>query len=533
MKTTKMILFLICLLVGAAVIAGCASGKKGADVGLDKSVITMALNQDTGPLDPHRYSPNNMFAQNLLYEPLVQYNQEGKIVPCLAESWDISPDGKKYTFHLRRGVVFSDGTPFDSKVIKQNFDKIVIEFKNEKMHKWLELLNQIQKVEVVDNYTVSLTLENPYYPVLQELALTRPVRFLSPTGFDQGGKFQKPIGTGPWVLSEYQKEQLAVFTRNEKYWGAKPAFQKLIIRIIPDSQTRVLALEGGEVDFLFGTNVIDYDSLNRLKGKGYSVQASQPVKTNALALNTSFGPTREEAVRLAIQYAVDRKALAQTLTSGYEEPAGTYFATNFPYCNLGLDPYSHNPQKAVSLLEQAGWKLSPGKEIREKDGQPLRLELYVMSELSNQKTFAEAIQGMSKNVGIGVDVIVEERASVLKRQKDGRFHLIFSNTWGPPYDPHSLVASMRAPSHADYQVQKGLPDKKEIDEKIGKVLLSVDEKARQDLYGEILGSLHRQGVYLPLTYTKMICVYGSKIGGFAFGGTEYELDWGKIRPSGK
>jgi nickel transport system substrate-binding protein len=533
MKVTRTgILLLICLLV-VAVTAGCASGKKGADAGAGKTVLTMALNQDTGPLDPHRYSPNNMFAQNLLYEPLVKYNEEGKIVPWLAESWDISPDGKKYTFHLRKGVVFSDGTPFNAKVVKQNFDKILSENKNEKMHGWLELLNQIQDVEVVDNYTVSLTLKNPYYPVLQELALTRPVRFLSPTGLDQEGKFQKPIGTGPWVLSEYQKEQFAVFTRNEKYWGVKPAFQKLIIKVIPDKQTRVLALESGEVDFLFGTNVIDYESLDRLKSKGYSVQLSQPVKTNALALNTASGPTREEAVRLAIQYAVDRKALAQTLTRGYEEPASTYFAPNFPYCNLGLEPYSYDPQKAVSLLEQAGWKLSPGKEIREKDGQPLRLELYVMSEDSMQKTFAEAIQGMLKSIGIGVDVIVEEGASVYKRQKDGSFHLIFSNTWGPPYDPHSLVASMRAPSHADYQAQKGLPDKKKIDEKIGKVLVSVDEKARQDLYREILGSLHRQGVYLPLTYTKMVCVYGSKIGSFAFSGTEYELDWGKIRPSGK
>lgn len=206
MKVTRTgILLLICLLV-VAVTAGCASGKKGADAGAGKSVLTMALNQDTGPLDPHRYSPNNMFAQNLLYEPLVKYNEEGKIVPWLAESWDISPDGKKYTFHLRKGVVFSDGTPFNAKVVKQNFDKILSENKNEKMHGWLELLNQIQDVEVVDNYTVSLTLKNPYYPVLQELALTRPVRFLSPTGLDQAGKFQKPIGTGPWVLSEYQKE---------------------------------------------------------------------------------------------------------------------------------------------------------------------------------------------------------------------------------------------------------------------------------------------------------------------------------------
>lgn len=529
MKSTRGGVFLLISVLIIVVISGCASGTKS--IGDKELVLTMGLNQDVGPLDPHRYSPNSMFAQNLLYEPLVKYNEEGKIIPWLAESWEMSPDGLKYTFHLRKGVVFSDGTPFNAKVVKQNFDKIISEYKNENMHRWLELLNQIQEVEVIDDYTVRLNLKNPYYPLLYELTLTRPVRFISPTGLDKEGKFQKPIGSGPWILSEYQKEQYAVFTRNENYWGVKPAFKKLVIKVIPDRHTRVLALEGGEIDFLFGTNVIDYESLDRLKSKGFSVKVSQPVKTRALALNTAIGPTREETVRLAVQYAVDRRMLAQTIARGYEEPAYTYFAPNFPYCNIGLEPCPYDTQKAAALLEQAGWKVPPGKEFREKDGQPLRLELYVMSDDSMQKAFAEAIQGMLKNVGIKLDVILEERASIYSRQKNGNFHLIFSDTWGPPYDPHSLVASMRAPSHADYQAQKGLPNKKEIDEKIGKVLVTVDEKTRQELYRDILGSLHRQGVYLPLTYTKMVCVHNSKVGNFAFSGTEYELDWGEILPS--
>ena len=165
--------------------------------------VTFSWPSNVGKLNPHMYSPNQMFAQNLVYEPLVQYTAKGTIEPWLAKSWEISPDGRVYTFHLRKDVVFSDGLPFDAEAVKRNFDAVLA---NRKRHAWLELVAQIDHLDVVAPYTVRLTLKGPYYPVLQELALIRPLRFLSPAAIPESGStaetIKAPIGTGPWKLVE-------------------------------------------------------------------------------------------------------------------------------------------------------------------------------------------------------------------------------------------------------------------------------------------------------------------------------------------
>lgn len=164
----------------------------------DKDTLTYSWASNVGPLNPHLYSPNQMFAQALVYEPLVRYGKDGTVQPWLAESWSITPDGKEYTFALRKGVTFSDGTPFDAGAVKKNFDAVL---RNAESHDWLEFIAQIDKTEVVDAHTFRLTLKNSYYPALQELCLIRPMRFLSPSAFpddgDTGKSIKAPVGTGP------------------------------------------------------------------------------------------------------------------------------------------------------------------------------------------------------------------------------------------------------------------------------------------------------------------------------------------------
>lgn len=137
-----------------------------------------------GPLNPHLYAPNQMFAQAMVYEPLVKYEANGVIAPWLAQSWDISPDRRIYTFHLRRDVTFSNGEAFDANAVAANFRAVLAD---RKRHSWLELANQITSADVVSSHSVRLTLADPYYPVLHELALPRPFRFIAPSQFIDGG----------------------------------------------------------------------------------------------------------------------------------------------------------------------------------------------------------------------------------------------------------------------------------------------------------------------------------------------------------
>lgn len=142
--------------------------------------ITTAWPVNVGPLNPHLYTPNQMFAQSMVYEPLVKYQADGSVKPWLAKSWTHSADGKTWSFILRDDVTFSNGEVFDAKAAAENFRAVL---DNRQRHAWLELVNQIVDVKVLGKTELQITLKDAYYPFLQELALPRPFRFISPSQF--------------------------------------------------------------------------------------------------------------------------------------------------------------------------------------------------------------------------------------------------------------------------------------------------------------------------------------------------------------
>ena len=141
-----------------------------------------------------------------------------------------------------------------------------------------------------------------------------------------------------------------------------------------------------------------------------------------------------------------------------------------PYADLGLKALPYDPEQAKKTLEAAGWTLPAGKNVREKNGQRLSTELVFLGPSALQKSLAEIIQGELAKVGIEVKLRAEEDGALVQRQREGTFGMIFADTWGAPYDPHSFVSSMRYAGHADYMAQRGLPMKDAIDQKIAEVL---------------------------------------------------------------
>jgi nickel transport system substrate-binding protein len=502
----------------------------------DQDTLVYSWASNVGQLNPHLYSPNQMFAQAMVYESLVKFSEGGKVIPWLAEKWEISPDGKTYTFTLRKDVLFADGTPFNAEAVKKNFEAVLL---NRERHKWLELVAQIDKTEAVDAHTFRLTMKNAYYPTLQELCLIRPLRFLSPEAMPEDGNtskgIKKAIGTGPWMLVETKMGEYDLFERNEKYWGTKPQFKKLLVKVIPDSNSRVVALETKAIDLIHGAaghsaGQLSLDAFQRFAANpNYLTAISQPLATRALAINSKRGPTADLKVRQAIQHGVDKTTLAKAVFYGIEKQADTLYAPDTPYSNLGLKPFAHDPALAAKLLDEAGWKQASAGTVRRKDGQELAIDLCFVGNDPMQKSIAEIIQGDLMKVGIKVNLVGEEPDSKMNREKTGEFGMIFNETSGAPYDPHSSCSSMRAPSHADYQAQVGLPMKAEIDAAIGKVLLTTDEKERQDLYTYILTTLHAQAVYLPITYMTGVIVHRKDLQGVTYGPTKYEIPFELIK----
>ncbi|MBR0648121.1 nickel ABC transporter, nickel/metallophore periplasmic binding protein [Roseomonas terrae] len=489
--------------------------------------LTFSWPVSAGPLNPHLYNPNQMYAQAMLYEPLVRYVEGGTLEPALATAWEAERGGRSFVFQLRQGVRFSDGTPFDAAAVVSNVEAVL---RNRPRHAWLELIAQIDGAEALDGGTVRLRLKGPYYPALLELALIRPMRFASPAVLRPDGSLSAPVGTGPWRLAETVRGAHDLFVRNEDYWGDKPAANRLLVRVLADSNSRALALETGEIDLIYGTDQIDADTFRRFAtDRRFTATLSPPLATRMLAVNSARFPTDDSAVRQAIAGGIDRAALVRHVLQGTEPAAETLFAENFPYCRLGLRAPAFDRAAAAARLDAAGWRLPAGGRVRARDGRPLSVDLCFVGADALQKALAEAVQGDLARIGIGARLIGEDAGTSDGRQRSGDFGLIFGNTWGAPYDPHAFMGSMRAPSHADFQAQRGLTEKAEIDRRIGAVLTTTDEAERVETYRWLLTTLHASGVYFPISYLTNKAVQRADLAPVPFGATRYEIPFDRMR----
>ena len=496
-----------------------AASEAGASEG--KEELVFVNYRDIRDLNPHLYA-GEMYAQEMLYETLVNITADG-YEGCLAESWDISDDGKTYTFHIRDGVKFSDGEVCDANAIKANFDAII---ENKDRHTWLEMMNLLVGVSAPDDKTFVIELSEPYYPLLTELGVTRPFAMISPKAMKDGSTkdgVNAYIGTGPYVLTDFVTDEYAVFEANENYWGEQPKIKKITVKVIPDNQTRILALEKGEIDMIFGKNMIDADAINQYTGNDkFTVSLSDPTSTRQIVLNTTRDVLADKEVRQALQHATNKQAISDGIFYGLEQPADTLFAKTVPYCDIDLEPYAYDVELAQSMLDEAGWVVGADK-IREKDGQKLNIDLLYNSDSVTEKAIAEYLQSEYQKIGISLNIHGEEEQSYRDNMKAGNFDMVFNICWGTPYDPQSSLAAMRAPVHGDYAAQLGLEDKADIDQAITDILVSTDETKRQELYTFVLTRLHEDAVYIPLTYECNKAIYRSDLQGFHFTQTQYEV----------
>ena len=491
-----------------------------------KEELVFVNYRDIRDLNPHLYA-GEMYAQEMLYETLVNITADG-YEGCLAESWDISEDGKIYTFHIRDGVKFSDGEVCDANAIKANFDAII---ENKDRHTWLEMMNLLVGVSAPDDKTFVIELSEPYYPLLTELGVTRPFAMISPKAMKDGSTkdgVNAYIGTGPYVLTDFVTDEYAVFEANENYWGEQPKIKKITVKVIPDNQTRILALEKGEIDMIFGKNMIDADAINQYTGNDkFTVSLSDPTSTRQIVLNTTKEVLADKEVRQALQHATNKQAISDGIFYGLEQPADTLFAKTVPYCDIDLEPYAYDVEQAQSMLDEAGWVVGADK-IREKDGQKLNIDLLYNSDSVTEKAIAEYLQSEYQKIGISLNIHGEEEQSYRDNMKAGNFDMVFNICWGTPYDPQSSLAAMRAPVYGDYAAQLGLEDKAEIDQAITDILTSTDEAERQELYTFVLTRLHEDAVYIPLTFETNKALYTSDLKGVHFGTDQYDVDFASM-----
>ena len=491
-----------------------------------EQVFTVAVGSEIGELNPHNY--NSSFpALDLVYEPLVQYAPDGTIKPGLAESWQISDDGKTWTFQLRSGVTFHDGTPFDAQAAKWNLERWV----GNQEHDWLPIASQIKSIETPDKYTLVLRMKDFYYAAGQELTLVRPVRFLSPKAIDAAGKFVKPVGTGPWQVQVDNPGQRAVFVPYKNYWGTKPKLEEVVFDVIPDPQTRVAALLSGEVDLIGGeyTGGIPLESIPTLKSDPkVKLLTAQGSTTYLIQTNYRRPPFNDVRVRQALNYAINRSAISSKVFNGLAAPAKGVFAPNIPYVTYSEPQlYAYNPNQAKRMLATAGWK--PGGDgILEKNGQRFQVTMVVDADVFPQaKSMAEVVQAELRNIGIDIDIRLLDSGGWSNAIEKNDFDLTINMTQGSPYDPHSSLTQMfhsikKSNEHGGFFAEP------KLDKMIDEVLSTKDEKERQQRYAQIQKYIDENAAAIPVVYSQRIYALSNDVNGFKLAGTEYELNLEEI-----
>ncbi|MBR0455757.1 MAG: nickel ABC transporter substrate-binding protein [Firmicutes bacterium] len=523
MKSIKYIIAVLVVAFAMVAFVGCGSSEEG-DSG--EHVFTVASSTDTGSeLNPHLYhSGASLYALNLVYDPLVMY-EDGEIVPALADEWNVSEDGLTYTFHIRDNAKFSDGTVCDANSIVKNFDAIMKNDKAVEDYAWMGVCANMDSYKAVDDSTFEFVLKQPYYPALQELASVRPWRMLGDAGFAEDGTsysgITEPIGTGPFVLSDYKANEYAEFVRNEYYWGEAPKLDKFRVQIITDSETAVSAFESGQVDMLYDnyeSSLMGIDTFNSLKDEGYESAVSGPVLTRVITLNSSQEPLGDFNVRKAIILGLDRETMVDSIFGGLEEMAQSYYAPSVMYCDVGLKGYEYNPEESARLLDEAGWKLEDGAEYRTKDGQELALDYYYDASHEVQTSFAQIFQADMKKIGIKVNITGEESEANSNRIYGGDFQVGYSVSWGDPQDPYSTLNAMSLEGYTDEQFAlapcEGYDDFAAL---VQSTFSETDPEVIQKNHETLLHYIEDQYCIIPISYQTNRAIAQQGVSGISFG----------------
>ncbi len=379
-KTAKFGLFLVIFVLMTGLLF--AAGSK------EVKPLNFALAGNPDTLDPHKTSGTLTFQTiKSIYDTLAEPDQNGVIVPALAESWDVSADSLTWTFHLRKGVKFHNGDTFTSADVKATFERVLAEETGSPHRKEMGI---IASIDTPDDMTVVFKLSGPHAPFLASLASGWGA-ILPKSLIDSGHDFDSlPIGTGPFTLEEWVRDSKVVFAKNDDYWmKGLPKLDQVVLNIIPETSIQVQGLIAGQIDIVF---IIDSDDIPMLEASSdVKLEENLTSLIMVMPMNTSVAPLDDIRVRQAINYAIDKQKILD-IAYGGGEPIGTFMDRGNAYYKDFTDLYPYNPEKAKQLLKEAGV------------GDDVELKLYLPQNYTLHVKAGEMYQEMLTQVGLNVKI---------------------------------------------------------------------------------------------------------------------------------
>lgn len=344
-------------------LAGCSATSPEPSSANDDAVLIVGSESEIPSLDPHTINGTvGLRVTDALYETLLKEDlltetkSAAEVIPGLASRWDVSEDGITYTLTIREGVTFHDGTALTAQAVLNNFDRLLD--KDSPLYSSVAASNMTFLTRYIsdvtaDDKTVAITLKSPFAE-LPRLLTDRRMAIISPAALEAEGENigKAPVGTGPFTVEKVSQGQQLEFTRNEDYWNGRPGVAGIIFVTIQDPTTMATSLETGQIDAILFAGA---EQVERLKGNSHLVvQYPDPANQYFIRFNTQAAPTDNVKVRQALNYAIDRKAIAALLNDLVRPSSGAIPVGNEAWSESIKAPYAHSPEKAVELLKESG-----------------------------------------------------------------------------------------------------------------------------------------------------------------------------------
>ncbi|SDY27632.1 peptide/nickel transport system substrate-binding protein [Modestobacter sp. DSM 44400] len=512
----------------SSLLAACGGGP-GSGTASGTKTLTVGVFQEPDSLDPAAtgLAMVSMMISHI-FDPLVWWlpndSGENEFYPGLAESYEVSPDATTYTFKLRQDVDFHDGTHFDANAVKANLDHVVDPAT--KSRSAIGSLGPYQETVVVDQYTAQVVFNSPNAAFEREMT-TVLFGMQSPAAIEKYGAADvaaHPTGTGPFTFVEYVNQDRVSLKRNDAYaWGptafgeAGPAkLETLTFKILLDTNARYNALRGGQIQMAMN---LDPDTIQNVKSSGelthYDVPSTgQPY---GYPINVTKGPTDDVRVRQAILYAVDQDKLNEGTLRGAYTAAHNFLTPTTPgYAESVDSKYAYDPEKAKSLLEEAGWTAGPDG-TRSKAGQPLTLDILIQTANGFDLPTQFVVNAL-KEVGFTSNTTSQPFTTAAASYNQGVQNLSAIFYYDvDPYLMKGLVSSDQIASGFNWAHYSNPA----IDAAIAQANSIVDTDQRTAAYEAITTTLMEDAIFLPLWNVSGIYSGVKNLKDVMFGATGY------------
>ncbi len=456
--------------------------------------------EDAGPLVHYVVVGN-------IHEGLLKVDENYNLVPRLAESYEVSPDGLVYTFRLRRGVKWHDGRDFTSADVKYNIEW-VMNPDNASIRR--PLFADVERVETPDPYTVVVRLKQPNAPFLI-LAMTTelvPKHYHEQVG--EKAYKQRPVGTGPYKFKEQQVGKYVLLEANENYWGGRPHIDFFKEELVPEPSVRAVALETGKADSSTW-QLAPEDTLRFMNHPNFQHLRAPSTAVNHFVINNRRPYFQDKRVRQAMMYAVDRDAMVKDLFKGLAVKATANISPAVKqYYEPDVKQYPYDPARARALLAEAGWRPGPDGILVNDRGERFSVVCDILVGDALRRTQAEMAQRNWREVGIEVRLNELEAAAVLSKGRRGDHDMqLFNWTYGGGSGEPDARVGLSCEGLNNFSKWCNREAERLLEEGVK----TVDPEKRRKIYSELQKLVAEEVPFLFMTFWEWVVIISKRVKG--------------------